>query len=482
MRPFVLASLAVLALIAAPSRAQAPVIDFERAAKEFVREHKLSAPTPDALQYEALLEQAFLVIDLGVFQVLFPRARVAERAGELCGATTSLCGAQLTLLEWIKPAAADQKALRADLAAIQTWLNSWKPAQVSKLGDAKGRDLAQLLGANEATQAALQRAAQALRSAAPFGTPRAEATPARLVLLPTRKDFLEFLALLGWILPDQRGHYWLDGAADWSQSFYNSDQLIALEYALPGHKPEDYVSGMPIKEDDVGVMQQQIVQLALNSWMDVLFQGRVPAAFCQGLSMNLVIDQFGEIRTRVDGDLRTRSAQERDVFIPGGDPDGGNLPKNSAETRWRQARGKDHWVSQLRGAQKEGEELDRTAKPKHAAFSVRDDSGGKKQLVMAPFFGGSSAKPPPDSFAGDFAEFVRAYKSAFIHWMQTKGAGNEKGSREAFARLLLDLAKPETKDFEALFAARYDGKPLSGTPAEKECLEGQFLLWLQKQK
>jgi hypothetical protein len=37
-------------------------------------------------------------------------------------------------------------------------------------------------------------------------------------------------------------------------------------------------------------------------------------------------------------------------------------------------------------------------------------------------------------------------------------------------------------DFEAVFAAQYAKKPLSNAACDKDCLEGQFLLWLQKQK
>lgn len=470
---------------AAFAREDPPKIDFEKAAKHFATEHGLPADQPGKYAYADVLAQAFLHVRLGVFDVYFPRAAVEKRGGELKTLTAALLTAQSGLLDWVKPAGKDQKAQREDLALLQTWVKSWKEAAVAKTGSAKTVELADALAANDAQRAALERLAQTMQRAEPFGAPRATPLSVRLVLLPSRTDFVEFLALLGWLEEKERANYWLDSAADWSQSFYGADQLIGLEYALPNHMPGKYEEGMPMGEDSAGVIQQQVVQLALNSFFDALYETRVPAAFMQGLSMNLVIDLFGEINTRVDGDLRPRITEKRDIFIAGGNKDGGTLQKNSAETRWRQERGKDHWIRLLRAAQRDGEELDRGAKLRHASLAVRSDDGGKKAVVHAPFFGaaGAQASPPLAAFLGDFAEFLRAYKSAFIFWLQTKASGSEKVSREAFARVLVQLADPALQgDFSAVFAAQYDQKPLSGATADKENLEGQFLMWLQRQK
>lgn len=467
------------------ARAHAQAIDFEKAAKHFATEHGLPADQPGKYAYADVLARAFVHIRLGVFDVYFPRAATEKRASELKTLSAALLTAQSGLLDWVKPAGKDQKPQRDDLALLQGWVKSWKEAAVAKAGAGKSADLAELLAANDAQRAALERLARSLQHAEPFGATRTVPLDVRLVLLPSRVDFVEFLALLGWLEEKERANYWIESAADWSQSFYGADQLICLEYALPNHMPGKYEEGMPLGEDSAGVVQQQVVQLALNSFFDALYETRVPAAFMQGLSMNLVIDLFGEINTRVDGDLRARVTEKRDIFIAGGNKDGGTLQKNSAETRWRQQRGKDHWISLLRAAQKDGDELDRGAKLRHASLAVRSDDGGKKALVHAPFFGaaGAQTSPPPAAFLGDFAEFLRAYKSAFIFWLQTKASGTDKVSREAFARVLMQLADPAlTGDFSAVFAAQYDQKPLSGAIADKENLEGQFLLWLQRQK
>lgn len=477
---FVLAS----AILIAPARAAADAIDFEKAAKHFATEHGLAADAPGKYAYADVLAQVFVHARLGVFDVYVPRAALEKRGGEFKTIAQALLTAQGGVLDWLKPAGKDQKPLRDDLALVSAWVKSWKEPALAKLGTGKSADLVELLPPNDAQRAALGRVAQQMQHAEPFGVPRTAPLDVRLVLLPSRVDFVEFLALLGWMEEKERANYWIDAAADWSQSFYAADQLISLEYAQPNHAPGNYQEGMPLGEDAGGVMQQQVVQLALNSFFDAIYEARVPAAFLQGLSMNLVIDLFGEINTRVDGDLRARTAEKREVFVAGGAKDGGTLQKNSAETRWRQQRGKDHWISLLRAAQKEADEIEKTTKLRHAALSVRSDDGGKKHVVHAPFLGSEAqATPPPAAFLGDFAEFLRAYKSAFIFWLQTKASNTDKVSREAFARVLSKLADPNLQgDLSAVFAEFYDKKPLSGATADKENLEGSFLLWLQRQK
>jgi len=86
----------------------------------------------------------------------------------------------------------------------------------------------------------------------------------------------------------------------------------------------------------------------------------------------------------------------------------------------------------------------------------------------------------PDEFVGDFAEMLRGYKCSVIFWLKTKGAKEDKASREKFAQLLEKLADPNV-EFEAAFPAVYDGAALSDPQAGKDSLEGRFLTWLSKQ-
>ncbi|MBK7876580.1 MAG: hypothetical protein IPJ77_12665 [Planctomycetes bacterium] len=477
----------VLATPATPSVAPRgeTQIDFEKAARNFLAARGVRDPAPDGLELEPLVEKHFVRARLGAFEVVFPNSGLAQRSEDLKLAAQALLEAHGRWFDWLKPAGRDQKAHREDLATLLAWVKSWKTPALTKLAAQDGGDLGKLLGASDAVKAALERFEAAMQRGEAIGAARETPQRLRLYLLPTRRDFVEFMAVIGWLQPDQRANYWLDAAADWSQAHYNSDQIIALEYSVPNRPAGVYDQGMGMGKDDPTLLQQQVVQLALNELFDTLYQGRVPGAFVQGLSMNLVIDQFGEINTRIDGDLRARVTGKREVFVPGGNKDGGLLTKNSADTRWRAERGKDHWFKLLRQSQKEGEELDRAAKNRAALFAVRSDDGGKRELVRAPFLGSAAVatKVPPEAFAGDFAEFLRAYKSAFIHWLQSKALNSEKPSREAFARLIAKLGDSGASgDFESVFAELYSKQPLSNAECDKDCLEGEFLLWLQRQK
>jgi len=459
----------------------APGVPYEKAARDFAAAHGLADAKPEAVRLDDALAKGFVRARLGAFEVWFPVAALAKRGADLQTCAAALVDVQVTWLDWIEQPGADQKAWRADLKATADWVKAWKPAQLAKARDAAGKDLIELAPPSEAAAAAIQRVGDALARGEPLGVPRESAAPVRLILAPTRKDFVELLCFAGWTMPADRERFWTDSVADWSQCHVVETQVIALEYAVANRKDGEYAAGMDMNAKDTGVMRQQVAQLGLNSLFDHFYEGRVPAAFLQGLGMNLVIDRYGEINTRVDGDVRARVTEAREEFVPGG-MDNGVLPVNSAESRWRSEKGKDHFLPVLRQAQKEGEDLDKKVKNKLTCFAVQNDTANDRHLIVAPFLGKAAAAfvAPPEAFRGDFDELMRAYKSAFLHWLQTKAAGNEKMSRERFGALLAKLSDPnQTSGFEVVFAEVY-GAPLSDPEAGKDCLEGRFLAWLAK--
>jgi len=289
---------------------------------------------------------------------------------------------------------------------------------------------------------------------------------------------------VGWIDPDDSGLFWLDSVLDWSQCIFGEDMAVTLEYSPVDRALGDYTVGTPMSDRGADVLQQQFVQIAMLSLLQSCYAERVPPAFLGGLSTNLVIDQFGEVNTRVDGDLRGKITPAREVFVPGGQSEGGVLAKNSADSRWRDKQGADHFLPTLRSSQKEGEALNKKVKNRFACFSIRSDNEADRFLVSAPFLGANS-KPasPPAAFQGEYLELIRSYKSCFIYWLQTKFKPAEKASRETFAALLKNLADPTKQgEFEQVFKDAYGGVPLSNAEADKNSLEGQFLLWLSHQK
>lgn len=455
----------------------------EKIAHDFLAVHGLAGKSPGEIRLDDLLAQHFVTGRAGIFEVYFPIAGLENRAGDLKDCLAALLDAQEQLLEWSKPSGRDQKSVRADLKAVSGWVKGIRPQALAKVKDCAGKDVTEVLGAPESVSAASRRLVLSFGRGEALGLARDPPALVRVLLAPTRREFAQIVCFVGWWSEEWKATYWVDSISDWSTCWMDDIQVIALEYAAAGHLPEDYSSGEALNKSDPQVMEQQVVQLSIQRVFEQLYGEGVPPAFSSGLAMNLVIDQFGEINTRVDGDLRGRSAARREVFVPGGASNGGFLPKSSAETRWREDHGKDRFVRVLRHAQKEGDGLDQELKNRAAGFAIRSDAGGEVHAVAAPFLGAAAAEggAPPEAFLGDFAEMLRGYKCAFIGWLQTKSGGAEKASREKFAQLIERLADPGL-EFESAFQAVYDGAPLSDAEAGKDSLEGQFLLWLSKQK
>lgn len=464
-------------------KAEQPKLDYEKIAKEFAARNGLDTEHPEAITLGGLYAKQYIHASLGAFYVEWPIAQLPSHAKEFKECCEALVRCQETWLDWVQLKASDQKAVRADLKSVQKWVSGWS---VPNLARGKGgTDVLDILPQQPSTVAAYARFNDALQRLTPIGPGRETAEQVQLVFAPTRQDFAEFVYFCGWVLPDLRPSLWIDSVPDWTQCFVQDAQVVGLQYSITGRPPADYTSGSWMNERDPDVMQQQITQLSMNALFINHYKDRVPGAFISGLSMNLVVDTFGVVNTRVDGDTRSKVTQKREVFIPGGASSGGFLAKTSAETRWRENQGADHFLPTLRLAQNEGGDEAKGDKNKAACFSVRNDAGGEKHVVRAPFLGSSAVatKPPPSEFTGDWSEFLRAYKSGFIYWLQTAAAGNEKVSKERFATLLRKLADPNlTTDFEAVFQEVYEGAPLSNPDVDKNCLEGQFLRWLPKSK
>ncbi|MBL8862999.1 MAG: hypothetical protein JNK02_13460 [Planctomycetes bacterium] len=465
-----------------PARPDAK-LDHQKIAKDLAIRLGIDTARPEDVTLEAVLAKHYVRADLGAFHVEWPVAQLPSRAKEFKECCVALVKCQETWLDWVQTKPAEQKAVRADLAAVLKWVSGWSVPNLAK--GRGGQAVSEIAVPQPAAAEALARFNDALRRLTPIGTGREQPKAVKLVFAPTRQEFTEFCYFAGWIFPDLRPVLWLDSVPDWTQAFVRDMQVVALQYTINARPPHDYTSGSWMNERDPDVMQQQVVQLAMNGLFLDHYEERVPGAFVGGLSMNLVVDTYGVVNTRVDGDTRSKETAKREVFIPGAPSEGGFLSKNSAETRWRENHGADHFLPTLRHAQSDGGSEAKNEKNKLACFAVRDDAGGGKHVVRAPFLGSAAAetKAPPAQFTGDWTEFLRAYKSGFIHWLQTAAAGSEKASRERFATLLRRLADPNlSSDFEAVFQEVYEGAPLSNPDVDKNCLEGQFLRWLPKSK
>ncbi|MEM8711787.1 MAG: hypothetical protein AAGG01_12610 [Planctomycetota bacterium] len=202
--------------------------------------------------------------------------------------------------------------------------------------------------------------------------------------------------------------------------------------------------------------------------------------------MNLVIDIYGECNTRVDGDLTSRRTEAREVFVPGGNPDGGILPPLMADSRWRTEHGADRYLVGLQGSQAAGDSQAKSRKDKNTFFQIKNDDENKDMFLKAPFLGTLAADRNliiPDEYFGDAQEMFRAYRTGFAHWMQYSAfSKKKKKSQAAFAKLLTTLAQAEPTDdaLETAIMEIYEKPLTSGELDAKKDLEGEFLKWLSK--
>jgi hypothetical protein len=173
--------------------------------------------------------------------------------------------------------------------------------------------------------------------------------------------------------------------------------------------------------------------------------------------------------------------------------EGGTLPKNNADSLWREDLGADHFVKVLKLAQRAGGQDARSAAEKLPYFEITHDDGTQRMKVRAPFLGQAARTKalPPEGFLGDYREFFRAYKTCFAYWMYEQAAGPKKPDSHAkFLQLLERVAGGVSDDggdsgapgevFEAHLAAVY-GQPWSAENQDPDNLEWRFLSWLAKQ-
>lgn len=485
MRPS-LAPLALACLAAtAPARSvpgDQVELPYEELGRELLADHGYADTERGKLEVDAFLARACVHLPLGLFDVYMPAeaATGGEAAGDLKTLALALLEAQARWLELTASVAQDDRTARADIEALAKWVKTWKDGKVAGAAAGDERDLLVALGAKDNLVESAHRLADYMASGKCLGVER-EAEREPLVLVPTRRQFVQFVCLGAWIRPDLTENFWRPDIIDWTNVYADHYKFLALEFAAPGHAPGDLEASWDMDSKSPTGMAQQITQLAMNSLVDNYLGERVPPALAGAIALNLVIDVFGECNTRVDGDLRERRTEAREIFVPGGNPGGGFLPVNSAESRWRSTHGADRFVKVLQTAQKEGGE-DAQRGDKLRWFELLDDAQSKRAEVSAPLLGsGANASPPAEPFHGDYTEFLRAYRGCFLYWLQSAADGPPKKSAQTFGELLGALAGPaEEGGLEAAFQRVYDA-PLSSAELEDD-LEGRFLEWLSKHK
>ena len=469
--------------LAGPAHAQGG-LDHARLAQRFLERYE----TPDAaaegfdprtFDLGRLLERHFLHVRLGLFELYTPARATPENLSDLQRLATAILAAQERWLAILEPVSRGPAEVHDDLELLERWVKGWTTKRLAPLAQAGGCDLVAGLEAREEVRRAAQRFSDYMVSAAALGVQREGGEVEPLVLIPERDLFSEFLCFGGLLYEHLRSVFWQSGVEDWTQFYLDQYKVCATSYAAPRRSPGDYSSGMSMSARTPTGLEQQIVQLAMNALVSYYFGDRVPPSLAGAMAVNLVIDLYGECNTRADGDLRARRTEAREIFVPGGNPDGGILPPNLADSRWRDGHGGDRFTAVLKAA------LTPRRGKAPATFRLQDDSERRQLTVSAPFLGGhADAAAVPEAFFGDQLEFLRSYRTGFLAWLQARGAGTAKASRLAYARWLVELARnAEPERLERIFEDVY-GAPLSAPADElgKDTLEGQYLLWLERQK
>lgn len=487
-------SLLALALLAPAAPASAPRPDpsptadgfaHEAAAQRFLARHGHADAGPDTLTIPDLVAQEFTPLRLGAIEVLIPRRSLStpEERERFQGLCRRLLEAQALWLSWIAPAAKPDPQVEKDRKAVVKWIDGWDLDELAKTG-AGEQSLDEALETDEAALAARARLADALAGGALVGGAR-EIEPVRVVLLPSRSDFVEMLCVVGYLRPDLKQYFWVQGIERWHEFRLTDSNLyaLAMEYPPDGVTPSTYSDGKSMEEDNPLALEEQITQLSMNELLTRLYDEGLPPTLLHSLSINLVIEQFGEIDTRADGRLEGRSTSAREMFIPGGRSEGGILPANSADNRWRFDHGRGFFLRTLRQSQKEAQKEKDRSRVKHANFMLRSSDDVVRKLIHAPFFGPREplAEPPP-ALEEDQSEFLRAYRCAFVHFLRNAGAKSKRDSPERFAAFLVAFGQePRVEAFESTLQEVYE-VPLSTEDLDKNCLEGRYLIWLSKQR
>ncbi len=464
-------------------------VNFESLGMAFIERAGLKDTPIEEISPEDLLDKSFVTIRLGIFDIGLSKQssedkRKADQMLELGGA---LLKTQVQFLKWLGKDAPGYAQAMKDVKTLQSWLKGVRKSDIAGIDKDVRGEVSAVLTTKAKVLEAQQRFGAYMASGEALGLEREGELVEPILLAPDRREFLELLGSFGLVLPDQQHIYHDNEVLDWTNTYCNELTVVALEFAKLGSTSSGAFGGVSMNSRTPTGMEQQVAQLATGAMLDNLYGSKIPPSLAGAIAVNLVIDVYGECNTRVDGDLKSRRTEAREVFVPGGLSEGGILPPLMADSRWRGEHGADRYMVGLQASQAAGGSEAKNAKQRGQFFEIKNDRENDSKYLRAPFLGTIAAEREdlviPDDFFGDAQEMFRAYRTCFAYWLQHE-AKPKKGKREAaFAALLTTLAQAEPSDgaLEEAITTIY-GLPLTAAePVKKKDLEGTFLLWLSKQ-
>lgn len=463
-----------LALPAAPVTLAAPdAPDNEALARAWLEQVGVD---PAGKQVPQVLSEGFAHLRLGIFDLHLPAGSAGEWSQAYLDSIDGLLALQELWLRWIPPREDAEGHARAAawLATLRSWAGKLSKRDLGKAEVGPGGDLLEALEPDEEVRSAAAGLASWFGAGGPLpheGEPRFVS----LVFAPDRVSFVTVLSVIGLLDEPWRHDYWSPDIVTWTHGQWGGIRVLALEFATP-EATENYERSISMTQKNKRALAEHVVQLGTRTLLERL---GVPSLFAVALANNMTIELFGEVDTRNDGDTSARKVDAVSIFVPGALSDG-VLPPANADSRWRKDKGEDWFIPALRKGQKDGAKQARSKWQKKILFSLEGENRDK-HTVSAPFFGPGSEAPPPE-FLADYTEFLRAYRSGFLHWLRQDGVeGDEEASLRAFGDFLSAIATAAEPDLGAALGAVYP-LPLSKEKIDDETLEGRFLDWLSDQR
>ncbi len=477
LKPALFALLPLLATFDAPRRSLA----FADLAANYAKSHGLAGKAAADVKFADVLDQNYVRVDLGAIRLRFPWADLGDkaRAKELQDVAVALTNLELKWCEWAAVEGAPTTALRKDLTELRDALTK---AHVQGGGGSAAKSFADVFGLKKETAELAQRVEQKFRAQEVWGFKPASDQATEFICEPSRREFVELACFFGWIDESARPAFWVDNLPTWEELYWVDVQAVPLMYAS-SKSGDDYTNGRSMNDKEPNGMQQFVSQRGAHALFATLYGSNIDPMVESAVVVDIVVDLCGQNNAYAESSSRGKTTEARSVFIPGAPAKGGGLGRNSADSSWRATQGADHFVKPLRDAQKTAAKDEPASKSKLAAFQISSDDTTKRQSIRAPFLGtpAKDKEAPPKEFLGDYAEFFRAYKACFVHWLRTEGsAKGKKVSETSFASAMQKLGNANP-DFEAIVSEVY-AMPLSNAGEKPDSLEWRFLAWLAKQR
>jgi hypothetical protein len=467
------------------------LVPFTRLADNFLEARGLAGIERNDGALAVVLDAAFVNARLGLFRVWYPRSALsdADSFKDFKAAAQALVDLQSGWLEW----AADKEKRKDGLKEariIGKWIRSWKAAAIlAGTGkEGSGPDILGLLEGDDHAAVAAKSFADRLAGGGYLSGDREVLDEILLILSPTRENFLGLGSFIGSLNDENRRLLWHDGLALWTSFKRGRIHVIALEHpaAYPGRG--DITKGISMDAREKTGLLQHVVQTATEHFLVRVFGDALPGDVRNGLAMVMVVNLFKENNVRAGGGSGGTTSAGSSRFVRGGKSSGGTLAATSAEPRWRENKGADHFLKILRQAQKDGAKDALISmggqRDRRAFFTLQTMDGDRDVFVRAPFLTpGAPREPVPDAYADDFLEFHRAYRCAFAYWLTEKAKrAKDRTSPDRLLQQLLQSIPAQSGEgaaqgFERAVLDVY-GVAFTAKDSEEKSLEWRFLEWL----